>query len=154
LSIKDSVATARTPPGRINFVNVVSRCATNMNSSLIRQNSTSHKDVYKTAPRRPSLAELQFAMDRVFDHDREKSNVHSVKKLISLFFSRSQLLCDRYQECSNLVDSSQLSPEAQQILNSAAHAATDLMEYRHALVHGWMVSFRVYAFLYSQPNLA
>jgi N-acyl-D-aspartate/D-glutamate deacylase len=36
-----------------------------MNSSLMRRNSTSHEDVYKTAPRRPSLAELQFAMDTI-----------------------------------------------------------------------------------------
>jgi len=38
--------------------------------------------------------------------------------------------------------SSKLSTEAQDVLRSAASAAKDLMEYRHALVHGWLIPFQ------------
>jgi hypothetical protein len=37
--------------------------------------------------------------------------------------------------------SPKLITEAQDVLRSAATAAKDLMEYRHALVHGWLIPF-------------
>jgi hypothetical protein len=38
--------------------------------------------------------------------------------------------------------SAKLSTEAQDVLRSASTAAKDLMEYRHALVHGWLIPFQ------------
>lgn len=37
--------------------------------------------------------------------------------------------------------SSKLNAEGQDMLRLAATAAKDLMEYRHALVHGWLITF-------------
>jgi hypothetical protein len=37
--------------------------------------------------------------------------------------------------------SEKLGNDAQDLLKTAAHAATDLMEYRHALLHGWLIPF-------------
>lgn len=39
-------------------------------------------------------------------------------------------------------DSSKLGTEAQSVLHLAAGAAKDLMEYRHALIHGWLLPFQ------------
>ncbi len=38
--------------------------------------------------------------------------------------------------------SAKLSTEAQDVLRSASTAAKDLMEYRHALIHGWLIPFQ------------
>lgn len=38
--------------------------------------------------------------------------------------------------------SAKLNTEGQDILRSASIAAKDLMEYRHALVHGWLIPFQ------------
>ena len=45
-----------------------------------------------------------------------------------------------------------LTPVANQVLSAAAEAAFDLMEYRHALVHGWIVPFRHAPFFVRNPN--
>jgi hypothetical protein len=47
----------------------------------------------------------------------------------------SQLIADMAK------GSTKLTTEAQDVFRSAAHAANDLMEYRHALVHGWVIPF-------------
>lgn len=45
-----------------------------------------------------------------------------------------------------------LTPEANQVLSAAAEAAFDLMEYRHALVHGWIVPFQSAPFFVRNPS--
>lgn len=45
-----------------------------------------------------------------------------------------------------------LTPEANQVLSAAAEAALDLMEYRHALVHGWIVPFQSAPFFVRNPS--
>jgi len=45
-----------------------------------------------------------------------------------------------------------LTPEANQVLSEAAEAALDLMEYRHALVHGWIVPFQSAPFFVRNPS--
>lgn len=45
-----------------------------------------------------------------------------------------------------------LTPEANQVLSAASEAAHDLMEYRHALVHGWIVPFPHAPFFVRNPN--
>jgi hypothetical protein len=45
-----------------------------------------------------------------------------------------------------------LTPEANQVLSETADAAFNLMEYRHALVHGWIVPFQYAPFFVRNPS--